>query len=133
MRLGDVSICEPMTKPGGTFRLVTQNDELSSTVLVMNADFTGPVQQISFGNVNPKRAYRLAEGTCVVFGSPFEGEARAAIAQLDSRGHMKTLADETTLHAAWVIDAIPTTNPGEFAIVQLPVPQATKLQWISLR
>ncbi len=133
MQLDDVSVCEPMTKSGGTFRLVTQNPELSSTVLVMNADFTGPVQQISFGNVNPKRAYQLADGTCVVFGSHFDGEARAAIAQLDSTGHMKTLADETTLRAAWVIDAVPTENPGEFAIVQLPVPNATKLQWVSLR
>jgi hypothetical protein len=133
MQLGDVSVCEPTTKPGVTFRLVTQNDELSSTVLVMNADFTGPIQQISFGNVNPKRAYQLADGTCVVFGSHFEGEARASISQLDSRGHMKILANETMLRAAWVIDAIPTTNSGEFAIVQLPVPNVTKLQWISLR
>jgi hypothetical protein len=45
---------------------------------------------------------------------------------------MKILADETTLRAAWVIDAIPTKH-GEFAIVQLPVPNSTKLQWISLR
>jgi hypothetical protein len=133
MQLGDVSVCEPMAKPAATFKLVTQNDALSTTVLVMNADLTGPVQQISFGNVNPKRAYQLADGTCVVFGSHFDGQARATIAQIDSRGYMKTLADETMLRAAWVIDAISTKDPGEFAIVQLPVPQATKLEWISLR
>jgi hypothetical protein len=132
MQLGDVSVCQPMTTPVATFRLVIQNPQLSSTVLVMNADFTGPVQQTSFGNVNPKRAYQLADGTCVVFGSHFDGEARATIAQIDSTGHMKILADETTLRAAWVIDAIPTKH-GEFAIVQLPVPNSTKLQWISLR
>lgn len=132
MQLDDVSVCEPTNKPHSTFKLVTQNPELSSTVLVMNADLTGPVQQFSFGNVHPQRAYQLADGTCVVFGSHFEGQARSAIAQSDSTGHMKILADETTLRAAWVIDAVPTKSPDEFAIVQLPEPRATKLQWISL-
>jgi hypothetical protein len=133
MALDDVSVCEPMTKIGSTFRLVTQNPELSSKMLVMNADFTGPVKQIAFGNVHSKRAYQLADGTCVVFGSHFEGEARAIIAQLDPTGHMKTLANATTLLAAWVIDAVPTKNAGEFAMVQLLAPTATKLQWVSLR
>jgi hypothetical protein len=133
MQLGDVSVCVPMTKAGGTFSLVTQNPELSSTVLVMNADFTGPVKQFAFDNVHPKRAYQRADGTCVVFGSHFKGQALAAIAQLDSTGHMKMLADETTLRAAWVIDAVPTNGAGKFAIVQLAAANATKLQWVSLR
>jgi len=133
MQLGDVSVCVPMTKAGGTFSLVTQNPELSSTVLVMNADFTGPVKQFAFDNVHPKRAYQRADGTCVVFGSHFKGQALAAIAQLDSTGHMKMLADETTLRAAWVIDAVPTNGAGEFAIIQLAAANATKLQWVSLR
>jgi hypothetical protein len=129
------TITEKKTPPGILMRSIEPDE--SSRIISQSVD-SSPIVVTTLGSnlqeivrktgrpsdFKVKQAYEMTGGDLALFGLEDEGGAStAAVSWLrHDLQDMQTYIFKPTFGSAWIVDAVPTETPGEFATVRLVLP-----------
>jgi hypothetical protein len=113
-------------EPEESSRIISQSVDASSFVVTTLGSNLQEIDRKTgrFSDFIVRQAYELTGGDLALFGSEDEGgAATAAVGWLHhDLKDMQTLVFKPTFGSFWIVDAVPTETPGEFATVRLVLP-----------
>jgi hypothetical protein len=117
---------------GAAISIITQDREPLMRVVRLDNALQDVGKPVGLGQFNSKRSYLLPDRSIVIFGGTFHRGDTAAVGRLRKNSSSLDLtALEPFSQSPWIIDAVPTNEPDEFAAIRITGYRAV-LTWISL-